>query len=131
MFEHFSPKDSQQGLITYLVANSSEDVYEWFKKEPQLPDGNRLFNSYKYSEEDNKVFELYDDKYNIIGEENFKEKMIRLGGEMFDEDRELNDLYYGLTLYGWELVKEGVKPDALQMIKDYGIQIEQVAKSEI
>ena len=27
--------------------------------------------------------------------------MIRLGGEFFDEDADINDLFYGLTQCGW------------------------------
>lgn len=30
---------------------------------------------------------------------------------MFDKEVELNDLYYGKTLYGWELVCEDVKEE--------------------
>ncbi|MBT2759971.1 hypothetical protein [Paenibacillus sp. ISL-20] len=125
MFTHYSPKDSEEGIIIYLAANSHEEVYEWLKSEPQLSNGNKLFNTYKYNENDNKTYEIYGEFWNVIGEETFKERMIRLHGEMFDEEKELDDLYYGLTLYGWELIKEDVKPDVLKMIKDYGIQIEQ------
>jgi hypothetical protein len=126
MFVHYSPKDSEEGIITYLVAKSNEEVYEWLKSEPQLSNGNRLFNTYKYSENDNKTYEIYGDDFSVVGEETFKDRMIRLHGEMFDEEKELDDLYYGATLHGWELIKEDVKPDVLQSIKDYGIQVEQV-----
>ncbi|WP_431785920.1 hypothetical protein [Paenibacillus lactis] len=123
MFQHYSQKDSEIGIITYLVANSDKEVYEWLKSEPKLADGTKIYNSYKYSEESGETFEIYDNEINVIGEESFKGRMIRLRGEMFDEDKELNDLYYGLTLYGWELVKKDAKPDVLQMITDYGIPI--------
>ncbi|WP_397331783.1 hypothetical protein [Paenibacillus sp. JSM ZJ436] len=123
MFEHYSQKDSKVGTIVHLAANSDEEVYEWLKKEPRLTDGSIIYTSYKYSEEDAETFEIYDANYNVIGTETFKERTIRLHGDMFDEDKELTDLYYGLTLYGWELVKKNVKPDVLQMIRDYGIPI--------
>lgn len=125
MFEHYSPKDSMKGIITYLAANSDEAVYEWLKSEPKLSDGTTIYNSYKYSEEDNITFDIYDSDYNVIGEESFKDRMIRLCGDMFDEDKELNDLYYGLTLYGWEQVKDNISSTAIQVIKESGIQIEQ------
>ncbi|MNW60375.1 hypothetical protein D3C74_383550 [compost metagenome] len=125
MFAHYSPKDSEEGIVTYLVANSHEEVYEWLKSEPQLSNGNKLFNTYKYSESDDKTYEIYGEDWIVIGEESFKERMIRLHGEMFDEEVDVSDTYYGVTLYGWELIKEDVRPDVLQMIKDYGIGIEQ------
>ncbi|MWV44825.1 hypothetical protein GRF59_14485 [Paenibacillus sp. HJL G12] len=126
MFEHYSQKDSKVGTITHLVARSDEEVYEWLKNEPRLSDGSVIYNSYKYSEEDDETFEIYDADYNVIGTESFKERMIRLHGEMFDEDKELNDLYYGLTLYGWQKVKEDILPEAVDTMKSNGIIISEV-----
>jgi len=44
--------------------------------------------------------------------------MIRLQGEMYDEEVELNDLYYGKTLIGWELVKEGILEEDVSVLID-------------
>ncbi|MFD0587648.1 hypothetical protein ACFQZE_06510 [Paenibacillus sp. GCM10027627] len=123
MFEHFSPKDSQRGVVAYLVADSDEQVYEWLKSDPKLDDDTWIYTPYQDSENDDITFELYDDQYNVVGMEEYKDKMIRLKGEMFDDELELNDLYYGKTIYGWRLIKEDVKPDILQYIKDYGIKV--------
>lgn len=124
MFDHYSQKDSERGIITYLVAESDESVYEWLKSEPRIGEnGTRIFTSYKYSEKDGETFAIYDDAYDVIGAETFKDRMIRLHGDMFDEDADLSDLYYGKTLYGWKMVKEDAKPDVLQTIKDYGVAI--------
>jgi len=30
-FRHYSQKDSIEGIITYLIAESSENIYEWMK----------------------------------------------------------------------------------------------------
>ena len=44
------------------------------------------------------------------------EKMLRIKGEMNDEDYDYSDAYYGITLYGWELIKENVTTDFTEMI---------------
>jgi hypothetical protein len=106
-FIHYSPKDSKEGIITYLCTDSDEQIYEWLKSEPEV-NGKHLFNSYKDNENDEKIYNLYDNRYNCIGTETFKEHMIRFKGEMFDEEAEVLDAYYGVTHYGWELVSENI-----------------------
>jgi|LakMenEpi03Aug12_release.lakeMendotaPanAssembly.Ray.scaffolds.fasta_scaffold171238_6 hypothetical protein len=106
-FRHYSPKDNIEGIITYLVAESSEQVYEWLKSEPEVGE-KTIYNSYQDNEDDGKEYDIYDNNYNCIASENFKNHMIRLCGEMFDEDTDVSDAYYGVTHYGWELVAEGV-----------------------
>jgi len=122
-FRHFAPKDSIEGIITYLVAESSEEIYEWLKSEPEI-NGNQLFNSYQYSEDENKTFNIYNKDYDVIGTETFKERIIRLNGEMFDEDADVSDAYYGVTHYGWELITEGVYyTDVVAVRNSLGINI--------
>lgn len=124
MLKHYAPNDSEVGIFTYLVAQSDEAVYEWLKAEPELKDGRQIYNSYKHSESNGETFEIYDKEYNVIGEETFKERMIRLKGEMNDKDVELNDLYYGRTLLGWKIIKENVEEKELKGIQDLGIALE-------
>lgn len=126
MLEHYAPKDSEKGILTYLVANSDEEVYEWLKKDIKLKDGRRLYTSYYDREDDNEgeVFEIYDENYNVVGTETYREKIIKLKGDMFDEDEELSDLYYGETFTGWRLVKEGISESEIKIIEDCGISIE-------
>lgn len=122
-FRHYSPKDYEEGIVTYLMANSDEEIYEWFKTGPTIND-NTLFNSYKDREKDDETYEIYDEHYEPIGTEKFKERMLRLGGEMFDGDVDISDAYYGITLYGWEIVKENIKrEDALMAREKLGINI--------
>lgn len=115
-FEHYSQKDSEQGIYTYLVAQDDDVVYEWIKSEPEV-NQSTLYNSYKYNE-DEKTYDIYDDDYNVVGVENFKDRMIRLQGEMYDEEVELNDLYYGKTLIGWELIKENILEEDISVLMD-------------
>lgn len=44
--------------------------------------------------------------------------MIRLRGEMYDEEVELDDLYYGKTLIGWELIKENMLEEDISILMD-------------
>jgi hypothetical protein len=125
MLEHYAPKDSEKGIFTYLVANSDEEVYEWIASEKELSDGRQVFNSWKYKDEED-TFENYDDDYNVIGEETFKERIIRLKGDMNDEDAELDDLYYGRTLLGWEIVKFSITDIEIAVLKGLGISVETV-----
>ena len=55
--------------------------------------------------------------YEIVGKETFKEKMIRLSGEINDEDYDFSDAYYGITLFGWSLLKENVTTNYAELIE--------------
>jgi len=35
-FVHHAPKDDEEGIFNYLVANSVEDVYEWLKSDLRI-----------------------------------------------------------------------------------------------
>ena len=123
MFDHYSPKDSQRGIVTYILADTDEEVYEWFKSEPTIKlTSDMLFNSWKYYEEE-REYDVWDDKFNIIGTETFKERMLRLGGEMFDDEAEVSDAYYGVTHYGWELHKENIDNLSADVLVELGIAI--------
>jgi hypothetical protein len=124
MFEHFSQKDSQKGILTYLAANSDSEVYEWLKSEPSSEDWGSIYNNYNHKEEDNEVFNIYDNDFSIIDQESFRDRMIRLHGDMYDEEVELSDLYYGATLYGWTLVKENISSDDIKIMRELGVNVE-------
>ncbi|KAF6620659.1 hypothetical protein HFE03_07980 [Paenibacillus sp. EKM102P] len=124
MFEHFSQKDSQNGILTYLAANSDSEVYEWLKSEPYSESWGNIFNNYNYKEKDNEVFDIYDNDFSIIDQESFRDRMIRLHGDMYDEEVELSDLYYGATLYGWNLVRENISFNDIKIMRDLGVNVE-------
>lgn len=126
-FEHFAPKDSEKGIYTYLAAENDEAVYEWLKSDPELSNGKHIFTGFEDYEEEEE-YEIFDDDYNVIGTESFKERMIRLKGDMNDDEKELNDLYYGATLIGWKMVKEDVNNDVIQILKDFGVAIDEATK---
>jgi len=120
--EHFSQKDSHKSTEAYLVADSDEAVYNWVDK--------KECGTYTDRNDEDGLIDIYDDEYNVIGQESFKEKMLRVGGEFFDEDYEPEELYYGATIYGWEkletnpfdldigaLLSIGILEDALDSAK--------------
>ena len=133
LFEHWSQKDSERGIKGFFVAEDNEAAYEFVKNCEKLDYNNPLHvytswaeyeatNSYHEDEDESieKGFDIYNDDYECIGTETFKERMIRLGGEMFDEDQELNDLYYGATRYGWECIGK-ILPTEIAVLKNVGI----------
>jgi hypothetical protein len=126
MMEHYAPKDSEKGIHTYLAANSDEEVYEWIKSEQELKDGRQIFITWGMDEKDEEEFEIYDNNYEVIGTETLKEKMIRIKGDLHDEDADFSDLYYGKTLIGWKLVKENITNEEIEVLKSVGICLETV-----
>jgi len=128
VFSHHAPKDSEKGIKVLLLAENDEQVYEWLASEPKLED-RTLYNSWKenegysYSEEKETFVDedgeevdssWYDEEGNA---ENFKTRMLRLKGEINDDDYDFTDAYYGITLLGWELLKEDVKTDYSELVE--------------
>jgi len=99
LFSHTAPKDQRVGIDSYVVAENAEQVYS-------IIDEKYNHGSWKDREEENEQFDIEDEDWNIIGSESFKEKIVRIEGQMNDEDYDYSDAYYGITLYGWEFVKE-------------------------
>jgi len=106
-FTHYSQKDSKTGIFCLALAENDEKVYLFVDKEHN-------HDSWEEDTEFGKTYDLYDDDYNIIGTETPKERHIRLGGTMHDENYEVSDRYYGVTTVGWTLLKENVSPDNFQ-----------------
>ncbi|MDZ5723204.1 hypothetical protein U1F82_18895, partial [Bacillus sp. SXabc123] len=123
-FKHFAPKDSEQGILTYLYAKTDNDVYAWLKTDPILSNGRSIYTNFEDNEEEGGTFEIYDNSYKIIGHETYKERIIRLRGEINDESVELDDLFYGQTLIGWKKVGSNISLEQIEAAKDLGINIE-------
>lgn len=108
IFSHYSPKDSEIGIKTYLLANNEDDVYNYIDKE---------YNYGCWKDQEEEKYEVFNDDYDIIGTETFREKIIRIKGDMNDEDYDYSDAFYGITLYGWKLIKENVDFDLSNVIE--------------
>lgn len=114
--QHFSQKDSNTAIVALLLAENDEAVYEWIKSEPDTKEES-IIVSYQYAEDDNETFDIYNENYDVVGTEKFKQKMIRIKGELNDEDFENSDAYYGNTIYGWEMLKENPTTNFNELIE--------------
>lgn len=116
-FRHYSQKDSKEGIICYLVAETDEQIYEFLKTEPTIPDGTEygrgIYNDWQYKDD------LEDESY----DENHRHRLIECCGEMYDDEAEICDLYYGLTHYGWNCVCEDFRETEIDILKSYGITV--------
>ena len=113
-FSHTAPKDTKEGIITYLLAKNDDGVYNYIDEEYNC-------ECWKDQEAENIVYDIFNDRFDIIGTETFREKIIRLKGEMNDEDYDYSDAHYGITLYGWELVKMNVVDEDFGEFVELGI----------
>lgn len=116
--QHFSPKDSFTGIAGYLIAENEERVYDFIEDHPS-----NSFDDYV-----GWIGSKYDDElfWNPETQENdltHKEKVIRDCGEL-KCDEYLNDLYYGQTLVGWELVQENLGQTEINMLLHFKIAVE-------
>ena len=109
-FTHYAPKDSESGILGYMVANNDEEVYEFIKSEPEIHENSRYncYNCYKYWEED---------------DETFKDRIISCCGDMFDDESEVSDLYYGATQHGWELVYTDIPDEQIELLRKLKILV--------
>lgn len=113
-FRHYAPKDSEEGIKCYYCTDTDEDVYEWLKSEPELkPEEEGIYLNWKYKDNPDNEDEF---------EEGFKERIIKCCGDMYDEESEVYDLYYGATQYGWQLVNEDFTYDEYLKLKNMGVK---------
>jgi hypothetical protein len=89
---HGTPKNSWINLYGFFLAENEEEVYEYIK-ELEFWD----------EDDESEIYTKYDDDYNEIGTETFKERIIRFKGRIneINEDESI-PWEYGITAYGWE-----------------------------
>lgn len=112
LFSHTSPKDTEIGIKTYLLAENDGEVYDFINEKYN-------YGCWKDKEEENEMFEIYNDECEVIGEQSFREKIISLKGEMYDDeyDYDYSNAYYGIKLYGWGLIKKGIEINLGEIVK--------------
>lgn len=113
---HAAPQDKHCSIQTYLVADSDEDVYEWIKSEPI----EGVYVDWDEKERGGEVFEVRNDDFDLVGTESFKERIIRLRGEMFEEFYDFSVAYEGVTLYGWKRIGD-VTSSQIATLQELGI----------
>lgn len=113
---HYAPKDCKVSIADYLLAEDDKQVYLYIDDNFNYNKWTERMESPDDDGQDN-VFDIYDGDYNVIGTETYEEKIIRLQGDIDDDEEDFSDAYYGKTLYGWELIKEDVQEDYNQLIE--------------
>jgi len=105
IFKHHAVKDARVGMAALLLAKDVEQVYEWIALQPALNEGH-----------------LFNDWMNNRFASESKANIIRLKGDINDPDIYDSHAYFGMVLYGWELVQEDVEFDeTLAMLLVAGI----------
>ena len=119
LVQHTAPKEHFKSMVEYVIACNDEDMYNYIDNEHNY---NAWEDRCEYevdgSEERRRV---YDDNYTCVGTIPHKEYIISSRGEMFDEDYDYSDAFYGITLYGWELVQENINVATLQHVINMGV----------
>ena len=99
LIEHCAPRDRIVAVAGYLYAENDRDVYFYVDKHLNY---DAWEDRHDEAIENEEPFYIYDDDYNEIGAETYRERLIRLRGSMNDENSSYDDAYYGVTHYGWE-----------------------------
>ena len=101
-FSHTAPRDTEIGNKCFLLAHNDAEVFEFIKC--------HFITSWGDDERDCPA------EYNVI-----RKKIIRLKGEMNDKDYDFADAFYGITLFGWELIAEDVHQEDFSKSIELGI----------
>lgn len=121
-FKHYAPRDSEEGIIGYLIADSSEQIYDYLKSEPTLKDGTEygrgIYVNWYYKDDPN------DEEY----EENHRQRLIDCCGEMYDDEEEVNDAFYGVIHYGWNCVRDEISNLEIATLQSCGIVVVDVER---
>lgn len=110
---HLAPKDSAMGIKEYLVAESEVKVFEYLTK----GDG----SDYTYWNDKVDINEYIGDGYETAEEKmnHWISKTMSERGEHWNSDL-YTDLYYGRSIYGWELTGINDK-ELLDRMVEFGI----------
>lgn len=94
-FLHYTNESTVEGLKEYLVADSDEGVYHYVDKE---------YNN---------------DNWNDFSDFS-SNQIIEAKGDINLDDRD-DEAYYGVTLFGWELIKENIDINNYSKIIELGV----------
>lgn len=93
--EHSSPKDSQYGTICMKVFNTTDELYDYFKN-PYTKE--TYINTEEYP---SLYMDFFDNEDTKKEEADYKEQWLANEGDIDAEYVEYQDLYYGLSVYGF------------------------------
>ena len=111
-FAHWAPKDSEAGIKGYFLAENNEQAYKEVYGSGDSMYVERVMEYYEPEEHEAEFEDTPDEA---------KARVIKARGDLnlMDDYTEsmFADLYYGLTLHGWELVKPNVTEIDIQVIR--------------
>ena len=114
LVENCGPKSQWINTKCFLLAEDELEVYNYIDKE--LAD-----DAWTERDDEHDLIDIYDEDFEVIGQETYKEKLLRLKGEIDDEDKSYDDAHYGLTFYAWELVEFSDMDDAERVLEEAGM----------
>lgn len=98
MLRHCGPKSCVDVIHEYVVADSEIEVLNYVI--------DLTYGTWLDRHNEDGMCKVYDEDYNIVGEETYLNKMYRIRGEFHNEDADYSDAYYGIHHWGWN---EGVE----------------------
>jgi hypothetical protein len=109
--KHIAPKSSHTSIEEYILAENDSEVFDYISEEytnwDELDGCERYITDFQDSED-----------YTIEDYERFmKEFIISTKGEIDSDWACYDDLFYGRTHYGWELLFENITEEQIKVLK--------------
>ena len=132
LVRHFAPKDQHNAIKTYIVAKNEMEVciiLDNFAYWDQKEDDEILRNiDQKFLKKDIEYYEDIIDSEGQLQEEDrsdllfsWRQFIISTRGEIGTKWADYDDLFYGKTHYGWELVKENITDEEYKTLLELNI----------
>ncbi len=119
VFTHYAPKDSEYGIKKYFLAENDEEAFLKVYSFGSCLTIDIIENKETQEYEGKKYYYIDGKEYPLsLTIEEAKQIIIKARGEMFMEDMSLQDLYYGRTYEGWELIQENLTTLEIEVLKD-------------
>ena len=113
-FKHYAPKDSEEGIKDLFLALNDLDAFNHVDSTHNYDSWQDTIKEFLNDE----AYEMFERKGNA---DEFLESILENKGSInLDLSCELN-LYYGHTELGWELVKENILEEEINLLKQLNI----------
>lgn len=122
VFTHYSQKDSASGIIKYFLAKNDEEAFFKVYTAGSCLTTDIVENEETQEYDGNEYYYINGEQYpSTITLEEVKQIVIKARGEINMDDMPLEDLYYGRTYEGWDLVKEDINSLEIDTLKELNI----------
>lgn len=113
-FTHYAPKDSAYGNRKLFLAKNNEEAYKVVYPFDATYVEEALEEFDECLSADIGEMEAEDEKIRI--QKLAIQEVVEAHGEMYMDEIELCDLYYGKTMSGWRLVQENVSAEDVEVL---------------